>query len=403
MEINMERFMQNLYATGKIGINKNGGITRKCFSKEYNEALEVLEKLFLNAGLEIKKDKVGNIIGYRKGKKANLKSIMIGSHLDTVENGGIYDGNLGIISGLEIINIFNDLNIQTEHPIEIVGFNAEEDSELGVTFGSRVMVGRQNLEIEGIEEKLKTYNLGISDLKSCEKDMSKVGFFLELHIEQGGYLINNNYDIGIVNGIVGILRYEIEIVGESNHSGTTPMSLRKDPIKILGKFIEKINAISQKDYSHPFVATIGNIEVKPGMYNVIPERVNLFLECRDINENNLKSFIEKIIKYKEKYEENGYLINLKKVFYEPPKLFSDDIVNEIKEITNKLNFKNVVMSSGAGHDSQELIYKVPVGMIFIPSVDGISHSPKEYSTEEQIKKGIEVLYKTVMKLDEKIL
>lgn len=398
MKVNMKRFMNNLLTVGKVGLNKEGGITRTCFSKEYYKALNILEKLFLEANLEVTIDKVGNIVGYRKGKRNDAKSIMIGSHLDTVINGGLYDGNLGVIAGLEIINILNDLNIQTEHPIEIVGFNAEEGSELGVTFGSRVMIGRQNLEIEAIENKLGVYNLKISDLKEAKKDMSKVGAFIELHIEQGGYLISNNYEIGVVNGIVGIRRYKIEIVGESNHGGTTPMILRKDPVFIAGKFIDKINQLSKEEYNYPFVSTIGNISVEPGMYNVIPEKVTLFLECRDIKEENLNCFIEKVKKYSKTFG-NEYKINIKQEFYEPAKMLSPIMIEEIKKVTDKLKLKNIIISSGAGHDSQELIYKVPTGMIFIPSVDGISHSPKEYSTEEQIEKGIQVLFDTIINLD----
>lgn len=305
---------------------------------------------------------------------------------------------MGVVSSLEIVNMLNDLNIVTEHPIEVVAFNAEEGSELGVTFGSRVMIGRQNLEIENIEEKLNTYNLKISDLVESKKDMSKVGAFVELHIEQGGYLINNGYDIGIVNGIVGIKRYRIEIVGESNHGGTTPMVFRKDPVIIVGKFIEKINQLSREKYSHPFVSTIGNMKVEPGMYNVIPEKVILFLECRDIEEKNLVSFIEDIKEYAKVFKEE-YTINFKEDFVEQPKMLSSIIMNEVKKSADELGYKNIIMSSGAGHDSQEIIYKVPTGMVFIPSVGGISHSPKEYSTEEQIEKGVEVLFKTVIGLD----
>lgn len=398
MKVNIQRLMKNLSMTGKIGINSNGGITRSCFSKEYFEALNVLEELFIKSGLKVSKDKVGNMIGYRDGKNPNAKSIMIGSHLDTVINGRLYDGNLGVVSSLEIVNMLNDLNIVTEHPIEVVAFNAEEGSELGVTFGSRVMIGRQNLEIENIEEKLNTYNLKISDLVESKKDMSKVGAFVELHIEQGGYLINNGYDIGVVNGIVGIKRYRIEIVGESNHGGTTPMFFRKDPVIIVGKFIEKINQLSREKYSHPFVSTIGNIKVEPGMYNVIPEKVILFLECRDIEEKNLVSFIEDIKEYAKIFGKE-YTINFKEDFIEQPKMLSSIIMDEVKKSVDELGYKNIIMSSGAGHDSQEIIYKVPTGMIFIPSVGGISHSPKEYSTEEQIEKGVEVLFKTVIGLD----
>lgn len=397
--VNIERVMKNLHTIGEIGAVENKGITREGFSKEYYNALDKLENLFKKSSLEITKDRVGNIIGKRKGKKIDGKSILIGSHLDTVKNGGLYDGLLGVISALEVVNVLNDLNIETNNPIEIVAFNAEEGSEMGGTFGSRVLTGRQSLEEKGLSEKLSHYNLTLEDIIASQKDMSKVNTFLELHIEQGGFLVENNLDIGIVNGIVGITRYEIEIIGESNHAGTTPMTLRKDPIKILGKFIEKINNLSQ-EFAHPFVVTIGDIKVSPGMYNVIPEKVKFLLELRDLNQENIEIFMKRLKDFSEEFTdfETNFLLTINK----PSKLLTDEIIKFIEKSAKELEYKNIIMSSGAGHDAKELIYKVPTGMIFIPSVGGISHSPKELSTENQIEKGIEVLLKTVLKLDKEV-
>ncbi len=396
MKINIKRLMENLHKTGDIGYKEKDGITREGFSQEYYQALNVLERLFLESNLKVIKDEVGNILGRREGKDVNKKSIMIGSHLDTVKNGGLYDGNLGIIAALEVVKCLNENNISMKHPIEIVAFNAEEGSEMGGTFGSRVMTGRQNLKEKDLEEKLSHYGLNLENIKNSTKNMNKVGVFLELHIEQGGFLEENKYDIGIVDGIVGITRYKITIKGESNHAGTTPMNLRKDPIKILGKVIGKINDLTL-EYKHPFVVTIGDLEVKPGMYNVIPREVTLLLELRDLEQKNIDDFILKLKEYSQQFY--NFKFDFQETINKPSRLLDKNIIEKIKIVTEKNNYRGVEMSSGAGHSAKEFTYKVPTGMIFIPSVGGISHSPLEYSTEKQIAKGTQILLDTVLELD----
>ena len=204
--VNLERLKKNIIGVGEIGKNEEGGITRLAFSKEYYEAVDILVKLFKEQDLEVTVDEIGNVIGKRKGSR-KLPSIMIGSHMDTVKNGGILDGNLGVMAALECICIMNDKKIYTNHPIEIVGFNAEEGSEMGGTFGSRVMLGKQDLDDTRLPNKLNNYNLTIESLKNSIKDISQIKAFLELHIEQGGFLDRNNLQIGVVNGITGITMY----------------------------------------------------------------------------------------------------------------------------------------------------------------------------------------------------
>ena len=243
MNINLERVKKNLLSLGEIGKNSEGGITRLGFSHEYYEAARILEALMKEQGLEVEVDKIGNVIGRREGNQ-DLPAIVIGSHLDTVKNGGLYDGCLGIIAGLECICILNDSKITTNHPIEVIAFNAEEGSEMGGTFGSRVMVGNQNLSEVNLSEKLDNYDLRIDDLKESIRDPKEIKAFLELHIEQGGFLDSNNLPIGVVNGITGITRYAINIKGEANHAGTTLMDMRKDAMTMAAKLITKINEIS---------------------------------------------------------------------------------------------------------------------------------------------------------------
>lgn len=394
--INFERFMTNLKIIGEIGINQENGIDRLAFSDKYYEALEKLSEIMLKENIDVKKDRIGNISGLRNGIKKNKKTIMIGSHLDTVKNGGLYDGNLGVISSLEIILSLNDNKKNLNHPIEILAFNAEEGSEMGGTFGSRVMTGRQNINEKGIEEKLSVYGLNIEDIKKSEKKMDDKLCFVELHIEQGGILEKNNCSIGIVTGIVGINRYKIIINGEANHAGTTPMSLRRDAMTGAAKLITFINEEAFK-YGESFVATVGNIKVFPGAVNVIPGKVEFLLEVRDMEEENIVSFVKKVEKYSNKLigSEVEFIQTVNK-----PSMKMDTKLNKILEkICKKNNINYILITSGAGHDAKEFANKIPTTMIFVPSCKGISHSPKEYTEEKDIEIGVNLFYDFILEID----
>lgn len=394
--INFERFMTNLKIIGEIGINQENGIDRLAFSDKYYEALEKLSEIMLKENIDVKKDRIGNISGLRNGIKKNKKTIMIGSHLDTVKNGGLYDGNLGVISSLEIILSLNDNKKNLNHPIEILAFNAEEGSEMGGTFGSRVMTGRQNINEKGIEEKLSVYGLNIEDIKKSEKKMDDKLCFVELHIEQGGILEKNNCSIGIVTGIVGINRYKIIINGEANHAGTTPMSLRRDAMTGAAKLITFINEEAFK-YGESFVATVGNIKVFPGAVNVIPGKVEFLLEVRDMEEENIVSFVKKVEKYSNKLigSEVEFIQTVNK-----PSMEMDTKLNKILEkICKKNNINYILITSGAGHDAKEFANKIPTTMIFVPSCKGISHSPKEYTEEKDIEIGVNLFYDFILEID----
>lgn len=396
MKINKTRFMNNLKAIGETGKIDGAGITRLAFSNEYSISLDKLEKLMIDAGLEVKRDKVGNLYGKRLGTCEGLGCIMSGSHLDTVKNGGLYDGNLGIIAALEVINTLNDNNIQTKHSIEVVAFNAEEGSEMGGTFGSRVMTGRQNLEEKGIEEKLALYNLTIDDVKDSIRNTGEIAAFLELHIEQGGYLENNKLNIGIVDGIVGITRYLVKIKGEANHAGTTPMDLRRDALVAASKMIVKIDEIAQS-YSNPFVATVGSIEAFPGSVNVIPGEVHFWIEMRDLEQDKIIQAVKRLKEYANAL--NGFEVEFQLNVDKPSKKTNEEINKVTEKVCMDKNIKYTVMSSGAGHDAKELVYKVPTSMIFVPSKNGISHSPNEFTDENDLEIGVEVLASTILELD----
>lgn len=391
--MNFERFYENLNKFGKIGDQKENGISRLAFSREYYESIEMLDEYSRSKGFETKQDKVGNLFITYNPMNVD-KFLLIGSHMDTVKSGGLYDGAMGVIAALEVIESLKDNNITGDSGVIAVAFNAEEGSEMGGTFGSRTICNRNNLEDPELKNKISNYNLEVKDLEDCIINFNKIVGFLELHIEQGGVLENNKMDIGVVDGIVGITRYNITIKGEANHAGTTPMNLRNDPIRSLPEVINKLFEIAS-EYTHPFVMTIGDIRVKPGMYNIIPSEVEILIEVRDMLQDNIDEFFDKIKKFLENEIKDFDLVcNVEK----PSVLLDKKYMEIVSKNCESLGYNYQVMSSGAGHDAKEISHLVPSSLIFVPSINGISHSPKEYTTPEQLKKGINVLYQSAISI-----
>jgi len=395
LKVNSKRLKENIIEIGEIGKTSLGGITREAYSNEYFEALNKLKELMEEQGLEVKVDKVGNLFGRREGSK-DLPTIMVGSHLDTVKNGGLLDGNLGVMSALECIYVLNENKIITNHPIEIVAFNAEEGSEMGGTFGSRVMIGRQNIKEEGLSQKLAKYNMTLTNIEESVKDPREIKAFLELHIEQGGNLDSKNIPIGVVNGIVGITRYKLTVKGEANHSGTTPMNHRKDALTMAAKLILKIDEIS-KAMGAPFVSTIGFIKANPGSVNVIPGEVEFILEMRDLDRKKIDTVIKKIKDYTKTVMDYEFIFEL--LIDKPPIRTNEDITKFIEQVCVYKGIKYEVMTSGAGHDAKEIANKVPTGMIFVPSKGGKSHCPDEFTEWEDISLGTDVLLESILMVD----
>lgn len=391
--MNYKRFEKNLNLFAKIGYKQGNGITRLGFSEEYFKSIELLEKYAKEKGFLTNKDKVGNLfITYNPNNSDEF--IMIGSHMDTVKSGGLYDGALGVMAALEVLETLKDEKENLNYGIIAAAFNSEESSNIGGTFGSRTACNRNDLDSKDLEEKIKEVGLTIDDLRESVFDFSKVIGFLELHIEQGGILEHKKLEIGVVDGIVGITRYNVILKGESNHAGTTPMSLRKDPVRKVSTVLDELYKEASK-FDQPFVMTVGDIKVRPGMYNIIPNEVEIFIEVRDINQNNIDEFFGNIRTFLQNNVDNyDFVKNVEK----PSVHLDTNIINNIEDACKELGFNYQIMSSGAGHDAKEISHIVPTGLIFIPSKDGISHSPKEYSSPEEIEKGLDLLYKVSSKL-----
>ena len=404
MTVSKVRLSDNLKRLRVYGINEMNGNDRVAYSDYDIQAREYLKGYLKNLGLTVKVDYAANIIARKEGADKKLKPIIFGSHIDAVPNGGHYDGPLGVIGGIEALETILDNKIITSHPLELIIFTNEE----GGVFGSRALAGKLNddaLEVKtasGFTNGEGVDRLGGDQRKIFDvvKSSNDYHAFVELHIEQGNILNKNNIDIGVVTGIVGLKWWDVTITGFANHAGTTPMDERKDPMIAAADFILLVKNIINEIPGNQ-VGTVGKIEAFPGAPNVIPGKVKLSLEIRDLDENKIDFLFNEIEKRAKLIAlENDTIISFSSIdINASPALMDDQIQALIIDAANELNYSFKKMPSGAGHDAQDMAIIVPSGMIFIPSVDGISHSPKEFSSDEAVYKGTNILLNTILKLD----
>lgn len=404
LTVNGKRIESRIFELAKFGQDENGRGYRVAYTKGDIEGRAWFMQLMKNAGLDPIIDSGGNIIGKRKGKNNSLKPIAFGSHIDMVPDGGNYDGTLGSISALEVIEVLNENKVVTNHPLEVIIFANEE----GGLIGSRAMVGQMNddglkqISQSGLvmAEGIKAIGGNPDTIQNSIRKKGDVHAFLELHIEQGGILENENLQIGVVEGIVGILDCEILIEGFANHAGTTPMKLRKDALLAASKLIIAVNEVINSMPGNQ-VGTVGKIKSLPGAYNVVPGKVTLGLEIRDLSWEKIEMLLSEIEKRAAAIanESKTKISFMREASFSKPALTDKTLQQKINECATALGLKTKFMQSGAGHDSQQMATIAPVGMIFVPSVGGISHSPKEFTKAEDMTNGANVLLRTILAVD----
>lgn len=358
------------------------------------------------AGLEVRFDRVGNIFGRKEGRDPGRKAVMSGSHLDSVKNGGQFDGPLGVIGALEAVRVIKEEGFEHSRPVEVAVFVGEEGSafERGL-IGSEVLTGGISYD-----EVLNLTNSDGELLKNVLSgyrgeflmDLDNVEYFLELHPEQGPVLDTEGVPVGIVENITGLCWLQLVIEGEENHAGTTPMKLRKDALVKAAEMItfvhEQARAMADKTNGSA-VATVGKIEAYPSATNIIPGRVELGIDIRDVNQGNIITLSKAIVdKARELNRITGITINTVVLIDKPPCACSKEVVEIINRAASKLGLHAKKMNSGAAHDAQNLAGKVKTAMIFVPSVNGISHSPFEWTAWDDVNKGVNVLTEVIKDL-----
>ncbi len=386
------------------GLNPRG-ITRLLYSEEWREAVNALVDEFEDNDLEVIKDAVGNVSGRLVGENSD-ETILTGSHIDTVVEGGHLDGQYGILAGLTALLYLKEKYGQPKKNIEVLALAEEEGSRFPMTFwGSKNFFNIQDNEAakemvdsEGIKFVDAMRESGF-DFREDDKVRDDIKAWIEIHIEQGQVLEKEEKQIGVVTGIVGQKRYSINLKGEANHAGTTPMGYRKDTVvafsEIVQRLVKKANEIGD-----PLVITFGSVKPVPNVINVVPGEVEFSVDTRHIDEAELNKFgkvVEDTIN--EVARENGLEATINLNLDETPTLMSEDIIKTIEESAEEVTSGDYkVMVSGAGHDTQVFAQFVPAGMLFVPSIGGLSHNVEEETNIEDLIKGIEVLAEALYKL-----
>lgn len=383
------------------------GITRVAFTNEEQACSHAFMRLCKNEGLEIRMDYCGNIIARREGKHKDLPPVVIGSHLDTVYQGGKYDGVVGVTAGLEVIKRLNEQNLETEHPIEIISFACEESSRFGVsTVGSKAMAGTLQKEKyqhlkdkDGItfEKALSLCALRFDQLDLASRATERFQAFFELHIEQGPILMNTNKKIGIVTGIAAPVRFIIEVKGAASHSGTTPMNMRKDALLGASELALALEEAAKEEQHNGTVATIGVLSIPMGAMNVVPGTVEMKVDIRSTSTASRNKVLTALLKKMEDVQERrGLTITSQEISKEEPVQLSKELTLQIEKICLEKKLPYQWMQSGAGHDAMNMTSFGPVGLIFIPSLNGISHHPDEHTDLDDILIGIDVLEAAIL-------
>jgi beta-ureidopropionase / N-carbamoyl-L-amino-acid hydrolase len=405
LSINCDRLNRSLFQLAEIGKLPNGGVCRLAFSTEDMLARQLVQSWMVEAGMTVRTDAAGNIIGRYEGRSEHAPALATGSHIDTVPVAGRYDGCLGVLAGIEMVKVLNEQDIRLQHPIEVIVFTDEERSVIG----AKAMAGEikegpdyyARLDGTSIQACLKKIGGDWSAIATAKRDRTQVAAFVELHVEQGGVLEHHDTSIGVVEGIVGQYRFAVTVMGRMNHAGTTPMNLRKDALVAAAQVILAVNDIAVHTPGEQ-VATVGFIEASPNATNTVAGKVDLRIDLRDLSQTHLESLVTLMKKEFEAIAAaTGTQITMRETLHILPTLAAPHIKNTIEQVCESAGFSYLHLPSRAGHDAQEMGRFTDMGMIFVPSRDGLSHSQDEYTAPEDCARGANILLKTFLALDEK--
>ena len=403
MYINKQRLWNHLIELSSIGKNPDGSITRWAFTKEDEQAARLLMQWMQEAGLKVRQDAVGNVIGILEGKNPELPPIVCGSHFDTVKNGGMFDGCLGVLAGIEALQTCIEHQYIIERTIQVIGFRDEEGNRFGYgMIGSHSICGNvdeaglDSLDEQGISlsNAMKICNYHPELYKTCK--LPSIHAYFELHIEQANILNTANKPIGIVEGIAGLERYTIKVQGKSNHAGATPMQFRKDPVEAMSFWIQKITQLACS-YPHT-VATIGSIHTYPGACNIICDSVEFSLDIRSLQEDIIHEIMNQMECIEKEYaSQKGIIFTKTQDQYLPSLLCDEKLKNTIETCCKNYHIPYEFLASGAGHDCMNFKNVCPAAMIFVRSQnEGCSHCKEEFSTMEDCCTGCQILLDTIL-------
>jgi N-carbamoyl-L-amino-acid hydrolase len=401
--VNGARLNAHLAELAKFGRNPQGGVTRLAYSDADLQGRAYVTELMRTAGLDPRVDAAGNIIGHRAGRDATRPPILFGSHVDSVPEGGNYDGPVGSLGAIEVAQTLVEQGVVTRHPLEVTIWQNEE----GGLYGSRAVSGDLAAgELANVSRSGKTIADGIvaiggdvARLDSVRRAPGSIAGYLELHIEQGGTLDREHVDIGVVEGIVGIRQWEVTVTGFANHAGTTAMDQRHDALLAAARFVDLVNRTVRGMVGRQ-VGTVGRIQAFPGAVNVIPGKVVMTLELRDLDAGKIDRLYAGIeAGAKAIAADTGTTFAYAEIHVNIPAISDPRIRTMIATSARELGLSSRQLPSGAGHDAQAMARLGPMGMIFVPSVGGISHAPSEFTRPQDVVNGANVLLRTLLALD----
>ncbi|MCA1717114.1 MAG: Zn-dependent hydrolase [Actinobacteria bacterium] len=405
-EIDADRLWSRLSELAEIGKSEGGGVTRLSFTEEEWAAKDLVASYMREAGLAVREDAAGNLIGRREGRVEDAPVVLTGSHVDSVRNGGDFDGPLGALGAVEALQTMDERGVETERPVEVVAFTDEEGARFSFgMIGSRATAGTltpEHLANEdengvSIAEAMRASGLDPGRIDEVARAPGSVYAYVELHIEQGRILESKNLPVGVVTGIAGPAWLRFTLAGEAAHAGTTPMNLRRDALAAAAEVIGRIEREAARTGTS--VGTVGQLDLSPGGINIVPGQVSFSLDLRDIDED-VRDDVEARIMHEAALlcEKRDVELETKTLQRLPPAPCSALVQDAAREACETLGFEPFGLASGAGHDGMHLTELCPIGMIFVRSKDGLSHNPAEYSSKDDCTAGAEVLYRTLLKL-----
>ena len=401
-----ERLWRRLSELAEVGKQESGGVTRLSFTDEERAAKNLVASFMEEAGLVVREDAVGNLYGRREGNDPDAPAVLVGSHVDSVYEGGNFDGPLGVLAGIEVVQAMEEGGVETDHPVEVVAFTDEEGARFSFgMIGSRALAGHLStgdLEHEdgdgiSVADAMRGYGLDPERIEDARRQQGSLAAYLELHIEQGRVLEAENLPAGIVTGIAGPVWLRFSIRGESGHAGATPMNRRHDALAAAAQLV---GVVEEEASSAPSaVGTVGQIEARPGGINIIPGGVDFSVDLRDIDVG-VRDAVEGRIRERaqEICDRRGVELGLEELQRLDPAPCSEEVRDVISRACEEVGIRPHSLPSGAGHDGMHLASICPMGMIFVRSKDGISHNPREWSSQEDCEAGCKVLYLTVLDL-----
>jgi N-carbamoyl-L-amino-acid hydrolase len=403
LTVDGHRLLADLGRLAQLGAADSGGVSRVAYGDADLAARDLVRAWMRDAGLAVRVDAAGNSFGRRDGPTPSLAPILIGSHTDTVPDGGRFDGALGVLAALEVARTLRDRRIELAHPLEVVDFQNEE----GGLIGSKIVAGRFDAAALSLVAA-SGYTLGDgirrlggdpARLDDARRAPGSIAAYLELHIEQGRILEEANADIGVVEGLVGIQYWEVVFEGVASHAGTTPMLGRRDALLAAARFVDAVNRVVTSIPGR-HVGTVGRLAVFPGGANVIPGKAVLTLELRDLDLDVVARLFERIEREGRAIANAaGTSVTFTPGLTNEPSLTDERVQRAVTRAAESLGLRPHTMPSGAGHDAQNMATICPSGMLFVPSVNGISHSPAEFTRDEDVVNGANVLLAAVLAVD----